>query len=531
MSKEMKDKKGKSYKGKKQNKFRNERTRGNTDSRSDYREPDKNRSSSGNTFTRTSPLNDISWYSKFPYLLDAAAKIPFPYRPGMKLNLISADVSKQFIPGVFTINWAPWIGIGNEPTSPINIASRELFNKVRSKFSGSLEADSPDFMIYFMALDSIFSYIGSMKRDFRILNAYSPDNYITPDGLLIAEGYTYASITTAREFKMQLYQYINELVRMTRKFTCPALFDLFNRHYWLNDNVYTDDGMMNSQMYMFVQSYYLKFGYSTGADVKGQLTYVPGPDKSINPVHTMYQFGLGLINALSQPDDTYIISGYLTRAFEGASSFLVEEIGYDEVLSPVFVPQVLRQIENAYTCVGGDGGDLTKITLNGIVQDPATNSITTDYAVQVLAAGTGNFINPIINSRMAQPDVEEVVECSRLQTYYDPVAGEIVAGTELVMGMFMTSPYNNASMVRVNNTMVISGDNANTSPINAAHWLANLMCYDWHPIFIVIDDGATTPTAITGVDIHNITTFSLDQAKQINRVCLYSEFNSFGIQE
>lgn len=182
--------------------------------------------------------NDITWYAKYPALLASAASVPFPYRPGMLLPL--DERANQPIPGVLSVNWIPSIGKASAPSDPINIACHEIFGAVRSAFSAELAVDAPDFGIYFVCLDSIFSYLASLKRVFRCLNAYTPENYATPDGVLNALGIPTVAQVALRQNKMELFSVINELIAMSRKFLCPALFPLFNRHYWLSDNVYCD---------------------------------------------------------------------------------------------------------------------------------------------------------------------------------------------------------------------------------------------------------------------------------------------------
>lgn len=200
--------------------------------------------------------NDVSWYAKYPDLLQAAGSFPYPYRPGMSIPMgtpsYNTNIQRSFhIPGVLALDWIPSIGVSNEATSPSSVAAKEIYAKVRSKYSGALDADAPDFMVYLMALDSVFAYIAWCKRIYRTLNAWTPNNYVLPDTLLSAYGLTVQDIQSLREQRVLLWQIINELVLQSRKFTCPALMDVFNRHYWLSDNVYTDANSINAQLYVF----------------------------------------------------------------------------------------------------------------------------------------------------------------------------------------------------------------------------------------------------------------------------------------
>lgn len=217
---------------------------------------------------RLSSLNDMSWYSHYPELLEATARVPFPNRPGMevplgKVNLTIGNVSNPSVsyqvPGVASMFWVPAFAKSEKATDPMSIAAREIYSKVRSKFSSSLDADAPDFIMYLGALDSIFAYIGALKRIYRVLDVYTPNNYILPDGLLQGMNFSPETVNELRIHKADFNFAINQLVRMSRKFHLPATMDLFNRHYWMNDNVYTDAPDINSQFYVFVQAGFYKF--------------------------------------------------------------------------------------------------------------------------------------------------------------------------------------------------------------------------------------------------------------------------------
>lgn len=162
----------------------------------DRKPKDKDTSQKSGNDKKLSSLNDISWYNRFPELLESAGKLPFAKLPGMVLGLNKVgtssaenvvrtlDTNDNAMPGFMSINWLPSVGYSEDNLSPISTASRELYAKVRSKFSGSLDENGPDIIMYMMALDSVFSYIGYLKRIYRALNTFSPLNTMFPDGVL-----------------------------------------------------------------------------------------------------------------------------------------------------------------------------------------------------------------------------------------------------------------------------------------------------------------------------------------------------------
>lgn len=508
-----------------------------------------------------SSLNDISWYSRNPDLLMAAGSFPYPYRPGMTVPdvgvstmvngsgaVVTGDSDGLQIPGVFGINWAPSLGVSNSVTDPASIVGKELYAKVRSVYSGSLVADPPDFVIYLTALDSVFSYIGWLKRVFRTINAYSPNNFVVPDGVMTAMGFSAAAITELRLNKMGLFSVISELTKMSRKFMCPAVMDMFNRHYWLNDNLYTDAPSANAQFYMFNQTHFYKFAM---LDVEGvtpamkagglELIEFTAADKA--SVSKLFDFGRSLIDALASSEDGYTISGYLMRAYEGVPSFVVEDLSYDETLTPVYVEEVLMQIENATSLPVRASLSTGGVSLKcNVTQNPATNVIvsnptaTIDFGVGGAAPNTMFSGGGILSIRSDAPTVADNVIATRLKALYEKgkVSGSEVdfainCATEFVTN-FTTVKFDGVKFtlyplggyIEVN-IVASSQDRGFTGVLLA------LSQFDWHPLMPVgvFDTTHPKPTFHIFGDIHNTTTLSAENLKQINRVCVLSELNAF----
>lgn len=317
--------------------------------------------------------NDISWYTRYPNLVVASASLPYPYRPGMDVEIATTRslgggswVNKvtQTIPGVMALEWIPSAGKSENAMDPASLLGMEIYAKVRQSYSGTLRADAPDYVIYVMALDSVFSYIAWLKRLYRVLNAWTPENYAMPAALLHGMGLQDDDIAALRANRMQLWEYINMLVLESRKFTCPGTLDIINRHYWMSDNVYVDDPSLNSQMYMFNLAGAYEYSLATYGDQTtptGGLTLKLMPwvrsSTSANPngvgptlsVELLYEYGHSMLTALAEWDDSYTINGYLKRAYEGTPLFAVEELPINAVLDPVYSTEVLTQIENSYS--------------------------------------------------------------------------------------------------------------------------------------------------------------------------------------
>lgn len=496
--------------------------------------------------------NDVSWYSRNPTLLAAAGSIPFPYRPGMFVPWITTDttgksVTDIAIPGIVSLNWYPTVGYSQTPTDPASIVGKEIFAKVREKFSGSIDADAPDFVIYVMALDSIFSYIAMLKRVYRILTAYTSENHYIPDALLRATGLSAAQITDLKNHRMQLFQCINELVFMTRKFNIPAVFDIINRHYWLNDNVYMDADSINSQFYVFRCLGYYKFEMKTiGEGIQaGGLTMTRLPTGSADYTEKLFAYGRELIDALASSDDAYIISGYLMRAYDGTPAFSVDELLIDEKLIPHYDPEVLIQIENALPLLVGSSYTTTVTLENDVTQDPSTNSVVcvptvTGDKPYWMTKNQWN-IGGYVSIRSDQPTVADVTIATRLkmgvkndQSTDTAFNYQVVCGSEIldVISVWYYTKVGTANPVL--STVDILGQNelSFTNPeYDIIVALSVFQSFDWHPIVPLIVETNTAGTFYTPVicgDVHNLTRLDAEMLEQLNRVCLYSEFNAYG---
>lgn len=548
------------------NKKRNGKRRPSNRKREDYR-PERGGTYGGRNDGRDEApdrgRNDISWYTRNPNLIIAGGSFPYPNRPGMTVEVgknVDGTARTYAIPGVMVLDWMPSVGISQVATDPISVSAKEMYSRVRKVFGGTnLVADAPDFPIYMMALDSIFSYIAWLKRLYRLLVAWSPNNYVTPDILTSALGFSDKDIAYLRTHRTQLWQSINELVLQSRKFTCPAGMDIFNRHYWMSDNVYTDDATINSQFYVFNLKAVYQFAMLDMPDGNPgpglQMVAMPNvitPPSDLVTVEVLYQFGLSLINALVEWDDAYVINGYLMKAYEGDANFIVDELPADQPLTPVYEPEVLAQIENSRAVPAGEG--ITDFSGFNVTQSVPTNAIiskpqyvaTQDYNNVFKMGGAG--VEPTLSSRSDMPTVADNVIASRLQACCEVTPSEdgnswtvqVTAGTEIPIAWRTsdgvstlraeTVPFAQNVIAQVGG---YSNETAAQTIMNTVSALFRMEAYDWHPFVFVtsavtVGEKTVYRTNIAG-DVHNFTTISKQSLKNLHRICILSEFNAFSM--
>lgn len=511
--------------------------------------------SAGKRFEAKNGANDISWYSRYPELLASTASIPYPYRPGMALNIggIIAGYDQLNIPGVMSIPWLPTIGFSQTSTDPASVVAKQIYSQVRKVYSGSLEADAPDYVMYIGALSSVFAYIAWAKRVYRCTTAYSPNNYALPDVLLAAMGFNPTQVNQLRSQKVKLWNAINTLVYSSRKFTCPAVMDIINRHYWLSDNVYADANSINAQFYLFNPLAFYQFTpfakTPEGVDAGG-LAYVPlsnvfrGPDV----VQAMFDYGNELIETLVTWDESYTISGYLARAYEGTPQFVVDLLAQDEQLMPVYNEEVLTQIENSRGIPGLDSISYFP-ALNSIfpvvTQDPKTNAVINTMTFDTVE-GTSSEVMvqdaartlPLISLRSDLPTVADTVIATRMtNTWSYTQNGSVLqvtvnAATEIVgCPRIWYIDYNKNKQIVAISTPVITISSITDAPnlLSYARGSALMSQFDWCPgtLFLGVGDAGDSYQVYYNKDLHNVTTITSEQLADIHRVCLFSEFNAF----
>lgn len=433
------------------------------DDRRDYKRREKEERGD----RQLSSLNDFSWYDRYPILTEGAARLPFPYRPGMLVPFGTGTKSAiaYSVPGIMAIGWLPTVGYSTDDVSPVSTVAREIWSRVRSEFSSPLDVDPPDFVPYILALDSIYSYIGHLTRIYSLLDWYSANNHVTPDGLLTALGCSNQLIQSMRENKADFNLGINYLIHQVRKFSAPFDMDLIKRHYWMNANVYTDAPSINSQFYVFTQLGFYKYSLlnvgptGTGTDKATGAELVLTSIYSATSYKDLLDFGNTLLEAMNTSEDAYTMNGYLMRAYGLKPAMEIDDVPIVTNFDASYQEEVLAQIENAsgvYPVWNGGITNLTWFQGFNVWQDPTTNIVYSKPHLTVPADDikSGCFLVPVadqaypLSIRSDAPQVKDVVVASRLKTVLakpQPNDGlatgdvKIISGTEAVVGMYTLS--------------------------------------------------------------------------------------------
>jgi hypothetical protein len=277
------------------------------------------------------------------------------------------------------------------------------------------------------------------------------------------------------------------------------------------------------------------------------LKMVPMPsDRSVS---SLYNFGLSLISAIAEWDDGYTISGYLMRAFEGVPSFTVEDLGADEILTPIYSPEVLSQIQNSFTLASIY---LTSDNLLSVAQNPATNVVVSNPQVYVTKAAADavnlkkamDTARPMFSMDIDNPGAADNVIASRLNAMFTFAKEDVVGpvsvpvyvynvdcGTEIPCAWYYRSMPAGSTEALTENydipQVIVVPQGESWDAIK----MAVITQFNKSPLIRVavqLKSGAGYTCGMLG-DVHNVTTVDRDILANLHKICLYSEFNAFSI--
>lgn len=289
--------------------------------------------------------NDPSWYAANTQMLKDVASYSFFNPLGRDLEGLDPQA------GIFTLNWSPAFGESNsDPNSAINIAARLFYSWVRHANSGHANYESPDLMMYIMAMDSVYSFHASLVRCYGLLSTYSYANRYIPKSLIMALGFDFDDMLSNMA---NLRYFINASAVKMSSMAVPATFTYYQRHIWMNSNVYLDEASIKGQIYAFRQIKALQFSPRT-SQRGSELTIYPLSSSTPNGLlkfSDVVRIMNTLLDAIVSDEDCNIMSGDILKAYGSENIMKFGPIPEDYAIVPVINPEVLLQMHNA-TAVG-----------------------------------------------------------------------------------------------------------------------------------------------------------------------------------
>jgi hypothetical protein len=338
---------------------------------------------------RRSTENDPAWYGVSGQMVADTARLSFNHPAGLPHHIIPSSTDLSFIddrlyphfdersvPGIFQMEIAYGPGTSANETSAVNLAAKNIYTFVRHVNSGASNYDSPDLMLYLLALDSAYALYAELVRVYGILRTYRQSNMYLPRVLTASLGYNHRSLISSLP---RLRYIINTFVRKIGSRPVPGNLNIMKRHTWMFSNLFTDATSNKAQFYHFVPYGHYYYEETEGAgklvfNSRGALvakawdevgpTSRPTSDYywDIDDIEYLCEF---IANRILASEDLGIISGDVLKAY-GSNIFMLSEIGDDLTIEAIHSPEVLSQIHNSRAV-----GDLVNMD---ITQDASIGS-------------------------------------------------------------------------------------------------------------------------------------------------------------
>lgn len=298
--------------------------------------------------------NDPEWYINEGQLLKDVASVSFNNALGAEVTLHPLNVQGGLpgtfnFPGIMRIFTMPAFGTSEDSTSPINIAAKNIYSFVRHQNSGHANYDSPDLMMYILAMDSVNAMISFMQRVYGMALVYSQTNRYYGDMMLRANSVDPASI---RSNLANFRAFINMYIVKASAFCIPRTMSLYKRHFWMYSNAFKDEDVTKSQFYMYNPAFL--YEYQEGESQIGKLVptevccahngqYIEERKLTFDEIRSVAD---SLLNALQYSEDVNIMSGDILKAYGRENLWTYDLIPEGYGVFPVYSQEILDQIHN-----------------------------------------------------------------------------------------------------------------------------------------------------------------------------------------
>ena len=493
--------------------------------------------------------NDPSWYNLDKQLVADVANVSYgtplgipvrqySYRQGSSDNVIA----KSAVPGAMVLRYIPTVGpVLLQEGAAANVAAKNIYAYVRHANSGSTNYEATDLFMYLLSMDSMYSLLAWMMRSYSLALTAKSENRYYPTAILQGLGWNVDDLTANLA---QFRALINVCVSKVGIFNVPANFPYFNRHIWMNMNIFKDQAIKKSQEYLFTPEvvYYYDESVTPGKLTPIQMS-LSGGSLTVADIRTTINT---LIGKAIASEDFGIMSGDIYKAY-GDNLFKISEIEENFHIESTYSMEVLSQINNA-VMVGPIGGN---------VNSTAINQTTTGLIYQGTSP-TDPGIKIRVYSNVAQ-DYPYLVEQSALINMYKDdvspddtmVATRLICTSEYVVSSGTTEGHVNVDkVVRVCGSEIITqgvlitlkeggsigagtftrlSSSLSGSPSDMMKVVNQIAAFDWSPrVNYIYITGAAGSFEIGGFlstfDYANYVDINTEVIDAMHQVAILSEF-------
>lgn len=454
--------------------------------------------------------NDPAWYTMNGQLAKDVGTLFFSQ--SLTPGTLKVGGKNIITPGVMVAEVLPTYGMADSNSSALNVAAASIYSYIRHENSGHANYDSPDLMLYLMAMDNIYMAWINYVRAYGIARAYNYQNRYYPNRILDSMGFSSNDILRNMS---AMRANINALSRKMSSLAVPAIMPLFKRHLWLFKNVFLDRSVGKAQTVLLRPAGFYEYNELQGAgklDFRYYNTDYDGAADTSYTVDGYYNIVNEMIDKVWKSEDCRIMSGDILKAYGANNLITMAEIGEDYTVIPAYDETFTMQFHNAEALGCGQK------FYPSITQSADVSRIVATVVAKITDPKFDN--KHLINIGHDQVSVDDVFESTRFMFSCGIATDANTDGTKDVTVLNCGSeiitnyvvPYEIAG---INHAFKLGTYVPETSDLDK---VALLTAFDWHPRVFV-------GNGIMIGDLDNYTVEDMGTLDRINDVAIMSEFN------
>ena len=368
--------------------------------------------------------NNPQWYSPNAQLVKDVASFPYGVALGNRIHYGSDSVvsymNNASMPGILRVNFCPTMGWSDSPNSPLNIVGKNLYTFIRSANSGARNYDYPDLMLYYIAMDSAYSYLSFLRRIYGLLGTTNYMNRYYPEAIVQAAGGKYFDLVgNMADFRA----YINMYALKLQSYVMPAHASYFARHDWMLNNVFSDTGLGKDQTYVFTPVGFYQFGLDKDKAGTCSLVTFGAYETASGLTNGSFEFfrsyGDALLDAIvGSPgaEDFNTISGDILKAYGDNGVVRAEIIADNYSIVPIVDAEALSQIQNATAMGTVSVSFMQSISKDYLISTPRSIKTWSNKVTKAAATRKADLatVDRFVNLYKDNPSPEDTLVATRL---------------------------------------------------------------------------------------------------------------------
>lgn len=399
----------------------------------------------GNRVGSTQPTfvgsNDVRWYARSEQLLSNVGRLSFnypagtdiPYQLGHEAGYANTKVGAGvwINPGIMSVGLIPTYGISVDSSSPLNVAAKQIYNRIRMENSGARNYDHTDLIKYLIGVDSLFMYYAWMIRAYGLINNFNFHNKYLPKSLIFATGIDYNDIMINRPLFLN---YINNYAKRLTAYLAPKDMPIFERHFTMFSSIYKDSESGRSQFYLYTPAilwlydsvatpgtpcFHARsvYNYSATEGTCAGLTF-----------QQIVTLGNELLGAMDD-EDMVTMAGDILKAYGEGGIWTQTPLAPDYVVEPIFDFSWLPQVQNLCSLNINSCG---AVVTNGAM-DPTNVNYGTVYNISEIVPS--NTVSPYMRTSMSFNTTHgPFTKHKKLLSspFHEPTPGDVMESTRLM---------------------------------------------------------------------------------------------------